>query len=143
MIPAPFLRLHHPPHVRRPYQRLIPKSHTRHQSRLINPRVQRNTRDAMLGVLALSTFASFDWPYDDAHGFGGGGVQKGREEQLGDEGVREVVYAELNLVAVGGEARGHGHDAGVAEEDVNGAGGEELHGGMDGMERGEVHGEEG
>ena len=56
---------------------------------------------------------------DDARvAVGGGGAVEGGEEGLDEEGVRELVGAELVLVAVLGGAGGDGHDAGVADEDV-------------------------
>ena len=76
---------------------------------------------------------------------GGGGTLEGGEEVLDEEGVRELVDAELVLVAVLGGAAGDGHDAGVADEDVQpgGLGEEGLAGGVDGGEGGLVAGEEG
>lgn len=43
---------------------------------------------------------------------------EGGEEQLDEEGVREVVHSELVLVAIFREGGVGGHDAGVADEDV-------------------------
>jgi len=59
--------------------------------------------------------------------------------------VAEVVGGELEFIAVRGEGRRQGHDAGVAEENVEvvEAGEEGGRGGGYGSEGGEVSGEEG
>ena len=71
----------------------------------------------------------------------GDGAEAG-EETFGEESGGEVVYLEGELVAVGGELEGTGHDPGVMHEDVKGEGeGKEGVGeGADRREGGEVEG---
>lgn len=56
-----------------------------------------------------------------AAGQGGRALEAG-EQQLRQERRADVVGAELDLVAVGGQALGHVHDAGVVDEDVEAVG---------------------
>lgn len=68
------------------------------------------------------------------------GLEHGWQEELDEQGVADVVSSELDLVAVSGQGRRVGHDAGIAEQNVE-AGGlrSELLGGRgDRNERGEV-----
>lgn len=52
-----------------------------------------------------------------------GGGEKGRQQKLYDQRMREVVHAELELVAVSRQICGEGHDARIADEDVEARGG--------------------
>lgn len=73
------------------------------------------------------------------------GLEEEGEETGCEEGVADVVGAELEFVAVGREARWLGHDAGVVDQEVEtGGGGEDCGGGcVDGGEVGEIEFEEG
>ena len=57
--------------------------------------------------------------------------------------MREMVHAELHLVAVVGQPRGGGHDAAVAHEHIEAGCAEAASGRLDRDERGEVALEEG
>lgn len=72
--------------------------------------------DAVLGV----TLESERGVGDDADVGAGplGGLEHGREEQLDEQGMAEVVGPKLDFVAVRGQARRGAHDAGVAEQHV-------------------------
>jgi hypothetical protein len=43
-----------------------------------------------------------------------GGLEEDRQQLLDNQGVSEVVCSELDLVSIGTEARGFGHDASIA-----------------------------
>ena len=76
-----------------------------------------------------------------------GCVEEERHEESCEQGVAHVVGAELDLVAVGGQARRERHDAGVVDEEVEagprGGGQDGVGGAFDGGEGGEVEFEEG
>jgi len=83
---------------------------------------------------------------DDAHvrvWLLGGRLEEQRGEEAGEEGVADVVGAELDLVALLGLAGWGGHDAGVEHQDVEPVCllGHALGGVPDGVERGQVQGE--
>ena len=71
------------------------------------------------------------------------GFQQRGEEELGEQSVPEVIGPELDFVSVRGQPGGRGHDAGVADENVEALGGEFRHAGFDRGERGEVALDEG
>ena len=100
--------------------------------------------EAALGGEQVAAGAEVD-DADVGVGFFGGGAAQGGEKLGGQEGVADVVGAELDFVAVFGGAGGHGHDAGVVHEDVEagGGGGKGVGGLLDGGEGGEVEFEEG
>lgn len=80
---------------------------------------------------------------DDADGVlggQGGGFEEGGEQELREEGVAEVVNAELGFVAFGCEGGGREGDAGVVVEDVEagGLGQDGGGGGFGAFEGGEV-----
>lgn len=66
------------------------------------------------------------------------GCEEQGEEQLDEQGVREVVDSELHFVAVVGQGGRRGHDAGAADEHVETGRGELRKGRFDGGEGGEV-----
>ena len=73
-----------------------------------------------------------------------GGLAQSREEFGSQQGVSDVVGAELDLVAFFRCDGGHGHDAGVVYEDVEAGGGrrESIGGRLDGGKGGKVESEE-